>query len=156
MHLSEMVGFYVLKSHMFCWMWRQWNPCFINFYITVTSFTHSYRNSQTPDKHMQSLIKTHLQVYILFFYSTKPSTFPQYAFTLTHPLTHLAPSVSFKCCYLCRDLHAQITLVFCFANQMIHNCLSLHTFRQTDRQTDTHTHENRVGHRIEEYMSLRY
>lgn len=46
---------------------------------------------------------------------------------LTRSHTHLAPSVSFKCCDLCGDLHAQIMFVLCFANQMIHNCLSLCT-----------------------------
>lgn len=52
---------------------------------------------------------------------------------------HSGPSVSFKCCDLCLDLHAQIMLVCCFAKQMFHNCLSLHTL--------THKLVNLVGHR---------
>lgn len=47
----------------------------------------------------------------------------------THTHTHSTPSVSFWCCDLSGDLHVQIMFVFCFANQMIDNCLWLHALK---------------------------
>ena len=77
--------------------------------------------------------------FVAFFQKVLTFSFAIHTRAPTH--THLAPSASSKRCDLCRDLHAQIMFVSCFANQILHNCLFRHT--QTHTHTHTHTHENR-------------